>query len=55
VSASSASVSVSQKSLMCSQTSLDAFVDFFISYLQVRTGIKGALLPTDTICTIIDT
>src|ERR1700728_1911258 len=49
VSASSASVSVSQKSLMSSHPNLNFFSDFFISYLQVCTGIKGALLPKDTI------
>src|ERR1700758_1795541 len=49
VSASSASVSVSQKSLMSSQPNFDFFSDFFISYLKVCTGTKGALLPMDTI------
>jgi len=58
VSASSASVSLSQKSLICSQLNLDSFPDFFsvfvISYLQVCTGIKSALLPKDTIGLILD-
>jgi hypothetical protein len=39
---------------MRSQVSLGFFVDLLISYLQVRTGIKGALLPKDTIGAIID-
>jgi hypothetical protein len=54
VSASSASVSVSQKSLMSSHPNLDFFSDFFISYLQVCTGMKGALLLKDTIGLILD-
>src|SRR5580693_9168708 len=66
VSASSASVSVSQKSLMSSQLNLDSFPDFFpaffvavfiaffISYLKVCTEQKGALLPKDIDGPILD-
>jgi hypothetical protein len=53
VSASSASVKVSQKSLMCFQLNSNPFADFFISYLQVCTGTKGAFFTTDTIGIIL--
>jgi hypothetical protein len=49
VSASSASVSVSQKSLMSSHPNLDFLLGFPNSYLQVCTGLKGALLQKETI------